>query len=62
MVLEAQFLLYTLNEYLSHTAVLVQPVQAGPGWVEDTPLYCSVDVPLPLSPSLPTSVTGAALE
>ena len=59
MVLEAQFLLYTLNEYLSHTAVLVQPLQAGPDWTEDAPLYSSVDIPLPVSPSNPASLTGA---
>ena len=60
MVLEAQFLLYTLNEYLSHTAVLVQPLQAGPDWAEDVPLYSCVDIPLPMFPSTPASVTGAA--
>ena len=59
MVLEAQFLLYTLNEYLSHTAVLVQPLQAGPDWTEDAPLYASVDIPLPVFPN-PASLTGTA--
>ena len=59
MVLEAAFLLYTLNEYLSHTAVLVQPLQAGPLWAEGSPLYSAVDIPLPLSPSMPASTTGA---
>ncbi|GIL62622.1 hypothetical protein Vafri_16817 [Volvox africanus] len=44
MLVESSFLLYTLNELLSRTAVLVQPLDCTePEWCPDV-----VDVPLPL--------------
>ena len=58
MVLEGAFLLYTLNEYLAHTALLVQPLSLPPDRPEDAPLYPAVDVPLPLQTGA-DSVSGA---
>ena len=57
MVLEGQFLLYTLNEYLAHTALLVQPLCLPADRDDAAPLYDAVDVPLPLPAS--QTVTGA---
>lgn len=56
-LVESSFLLYTLNELLSRTAVLVQPLDCTePGWSPDV-----VDVPLPLPPSPAEKIsTGAA--
>lgn len=61
--MERQFLLYTLNEHLARTAVLVQPL-ALPGGdggrggasgshlqLTDAPSLVTIDVPLPLAPS-----------
>ncbi|GLI62242.1 hypothetical protein VaNZ11_004837 [Volvox africanus] len=53
MLVESSFLLYTLNELLSRTAVLVQPLDCTePEWCPDV-----VDVPLPLP--LPIAEPGA---
>lgn len=62
MVVEAQFLLFTLNEHLARTALLVQPLcltpaaaaAAGAGGsrsqqLSDAPPIVTIDVPLPLT-------------
>ena len=46
IVVEAAFLLFVLNEYLSRTALLVQPLHLPPG-TQDKDLRF-VDLPLPL--------------
>ncbi|GLC36568.1 hypothetical protein PLESTM_000461100 [Pleodorina starrii] len=56
MLVESSFLLYTLNELLSRTAVLVQPLDCTePGWSPDV-----VDVPLPLPLPTEAAMTTAA--
>ncbi|EFJ51519.1 hypothetical protein VOLCADRAFT_103430 [Volvox carteri f. nagariensis] len=56
MVVESSFLLYTLNDLLSRTAVLVQPLDCTElGWCPDV-----VDVPLPLPPQPPLAAAAAA--
>lgn len=56
MVLQGHFLLYTLNEYLAHTALLVQPLWLPADRNDAEPLFAAVDVPLPLQDS--STVTG----
>lgn len=57
-LVEAPFLLYTLNELLSRTAVLVQPL-----WCAE-PESCPdvVDVPLPLPSAQPAAGAGAGVQ
>lgn len=47
MAVDASFLLFTLNEYLSRTALLVQPLHLAPGEHDEKDLRF-VDIPLPL--------------
>ena len=58
MVVEASFLLFSLNEYLSRTALLVQPLHLPPD-TEDKDLFF-VDIPLPLPPSTEALIGGIA--
>ena len=46
VMLESAFLLFTLNEYLSRTAIMVQPLDLPQG--SDLPSLDVVQVPLPL--------------
>ena len=46
MAVEAGFLLHTLNDALSRTALLVQPLALPPG--EDYDDVPALDIPLPL--------------
>jgi hypothetical protein len=46
VVVEASFLLFSLNEYLSRTALLVQPLHLPPDSDEKDLTF--VDIPLPL--------------
>ena len=47
--MDASFLLFTLNEYLSRTALLVQPLHCAPsGEADDSAELQFVDIPLPL--------------
>ncbi|GIM16671.1 hypothetical protein Vretimale_19263 [Volvox reticuliferus] len=56
MLVESSFLLYTLNELLSRTAVLVQPLDCTePEWCPDV-----VDVPLPLPAAESTAASASA--
>ncbi len=47
MAVEAGFLLFTLNDVLSRTALLVQPLQLPAG--DDFADVPALDIPLPLS-------------
>lgn len=58
MVVEASFLLFSLNEYLSRTALLVQPLHLPPD-TENKDLFF-VDIPLPLPPSTEALIGGIA--
>lgn len=60
VVADGSFLLYTLNEHLTRTAILVQPLSLPP-WVEATSLR-TIDIPLPLSPSPATSQADPAID
>ncbi len=63
IIVERQFLLYTLNEHLARTAVLVQPLalscedgsrggaSGSHSQLSDAPSLVTIDVPLPLAPS-----------
>lgn len=63
IIVERHFLLYTLNEHLARTAVLVQPLAlpagngggsgapGAHGQLSDAPGIVTIDVPLPLAPS-----------
>ncbi|PSC69009.1 puromycin-sensitive aminopeptidase isoform X1 [Micractinium conductrix] len=63
VLVERPFLLFTLNEYLARTALLVQPVRltggAAASQLSDTPALPTIDVPLPLRPA-GGEVAGAA--
>lgn len=58
MVVEASFLLFSLNEYLSRTALLVQPLHLPPD-TEDKDLVF-VDIPLPLPAATEPLIGGIA--
>ncbi|CAL8463740.1 g3274 [Coccomyxa elongata] len=58
VVVEASFLLFSLNEYLSRTALLVQPLHL-PSDTEDKDLIF-VDIPLPLPASTEPLIGGIA--
>ncbi len=55
-MVEASFLLFSLNEYLSRTALLVQPLHLPPD--SDEKDLCFVDIPLPLPPTQQTLIGG----
>ena len=56
VVVEAAFLLYTLNEYLARTACLVQPLIIPPA--ADPADLPTLDIPLPLERDTKSDVTG----
>lgn len=58
MVVEASFLLFSLNEYLSRTALLVQPLHLPPD--SDEKNLDFVDIPLPLPSTDQARIGGIA--
>ena len=56
--MDSSFLLFTLNEYLSRTALLVQPLHLAPGVEEADLLF--VDIPLPLPAADEPRIGGIA--
>ena len=56
--MDSSFLLFTLNEYLSRTALLVQPLHLPPGAGEGDLLF--VDIPLPLPATDEPRIGGIA--
>ncbi|CAK0785595.1 hypothetical protein CVIRNUC_008805 [Coccomyxa viridis] len=58
IAVDSSFLLFTLNEYLSRTALLVQPLHLAPGAEEADLLF--VDIPLPLPAADEPRIGGIA--
>lgn len=58
-MVEAAFLLFSLNEALSRTALLVQPLHLPEGAPPDGALRFA-DIPLPLPPERESHVGGVA--
>ena len=58
IAVDSSFLLFTLNEYLSRTALLVQPLHLGSD-MEDKDLQY-VDIPLPLPVADEARIGGIA--
>lgn len=58
IAVDSSFLLFTLNEYLSRTALLVQPLHLGSD-MEDKDLQY-VDIPLPLPAADEARIGGIA--
>ena len=58
IAVDSSFLLFTLNEHLSRTALLVQPLHLAPGAAEADLLF--VDIPLPLPAADEPRIGGIA--
>ena len=60
MIAEVQFLLYTLNEHLTRTALLAQPVQLAAVGSSEPVVLATIDLPLPLPGGASAAMTVAA--